>query len=132
MPPVHASPAIQALVVLAIGLVAVLVDTLAVAAAAPAASGLVLLCVFAVPASLADEMLPFWTFILGAAAFAMLLAVDGQHRHEAWRGRLRFRVGERVGRVRDVRWRAIAMVIALIVGAGFTLVGTVGRLPGQR
>ena len=88
VPPVHATPAIQALVVLAIGLVAVLVDTLAVAAAAPAASGLVLLCVFAVPASLADEMLPFWTFVLGAAAFAMLLAVDGQHRHQAWRGRL--------------------------------------------
>lgn len=129
VPPVHATPAIQALVVLAIGLVAVLVDTLAVAAAAPAASGLVLLCVFAVPASLADEMLPFWTFILGAAAFAMLLAVDGQHRHEAWRGRLGS--GSASGSGGSATTVAsIAMVIALIVGAGFTIVGTVGRLPG--
>ncbi|HUQ55359.1 DUF3488 and transglutaminase-like domain-containing protein [Lentzea sp.] len=129
VPPVHATPAIQALVVLAIGLVAVLVDTLAVAAGAPAASGLVLLCVFAVPASLADEMLPFWTFILGAAAFAMLLAVDGQHRHEAWRGRLGSGSASGSGGS-ATSVAAIAMVIALIVGAGFTLVGTVGRLPG--
>jgi transglutaminase-like putative cysteine protease len=128
VPPVHATPAIQALVVLAIGLVAVLVDTLAVAAAAPAASGLVLLCVFAVPASLADEMLPFWTFILGAAAFAMLLAVDGQHRHEAWRGRLGSGSASGSGGSATTV-AAIAMVIALIVGAGFTIVGTVGRLP---
>ena len=129
VPPVHASPAIQALVVLAIGLVAVLVDTLAVAAGAPAASGLVLLCVFAVPASLADEMLPFWTFVLGAAAFAMLLAVDGQHRHEAWRGRLGS--GSASGSGGSATTVAsIAMVIALVVGAGFTVVGTVGRLPG--
>ncbi|MEU7477305.1 DUF3488 and transglutaminase-like domain-containing protein [Lentzea sp. NPDC042327] len=128
VPPVHASPAIQALVVLAIGLVAVLVDTLAVAAAAPAASGLVLLCVFAVPASLADEMLPFWTFVLGAAAFAMLLAVDGQHRHEAWRGRLGSgSAGGTGGSATTVA--SIAMVIALVVGAGVTIVGTVGRLP---
>jgi transglutaminase-like putative cysteine protease len=129
VPPVHATPAIQALVVLAIGLVAVLVDTLAVAAAAPAASGLVLLCVFAVPASLADEMLPFWTFILGAAAFAMLLAVDGQHRHQAWRGRLGSGSASGSGSS-ATSVASIAMVIALIVGAGFTFVGTVGRLPG--
>ncbi|SEQ53025.1 Transglutaminase-like enzyme, putative cysteine protease [Lentzea xinjiangensis] len=129
VPPVHATPAIQALVVLAIGLVAVLVDTLAVAAGAPAASGLVLLCVFAVPASLADEMLPFWTFVLGAAAFAMLLAVDGQHRHEAWRGRLGS--GSASGSGGSATTVAgIAMVIALVVGAGVTIVGTVGRLPG--
>ncbi len=128
VPPVHASPPIQALVVLAIGLVAVLVDTLAVAAAAPAASGLVLLCVFAVPASLADEMLPFWTFILGAAAFAMLLAVDGQHRHEAWRGRLGSGSASGSGGS-ATSVAAIAMVIALVVGAGVTIVGTVGRIP---
>ncbi|HEX7306949.1 DUF3488 and transglutaminase-like domain-containing protein [Lentzea sp.] len=129
VPPVHATPAIQALVVLAIGLVAVLVDTLAVAAAAPAASGLVLLCVFAVPASLADEMLPFWTFVLGAAAFAMLLAVDGQHRHEAWRGRLGSGSASGSGGS-ALTVASVAMVIALVVGAGFTIVGTVGRLPG--
>ncbi|GLZ29777.1 hypothetical protein Lesp02_19670 [Lentzea sp. NBRC 105346] len=130
VPPVQATPAIRCLVMLAIGLVTVLVDTLAVAAAAPAASGLVLLCVFAVPASLAEEMLPFWTFVFGAAAFALLLAVDGQHRHEAWRGRLGSGASSGSGSSATAV-ASIAMVIALIVGAGFTLVGTVGRLPGS-
>ncbi|WP_312878364.1 transglutaminase-like domain-containing protein [Lentzea indica] len=42
----------------------------------------------------------------------------------------RVRLGERVGWFRD-HVASIAMVIALIVGAGFTIVGTVGRLPGS-
>ncbi|TWP50242.1 transglutaminase domain-containing protein [Lentzea tibetensis] len=130
VPPVEATAAIRCLVMVAIGLVTILVDTLAVAAAAPAASGLVLLCVFAVPASLAEEMLPFWTFIFGAAAFALLLAVDGQHRHEAWRGRLGTGASSGSGSSATAV-AAIAMVIALVVGAGFTLVGTIGRLPGS-
>ncbi|WP_199785973.1 transglutaminaseTgpA domain-containing protein [Streptomyces sp. AA4] len=45
LPPVDSTQPILCLVTIAIGLVAVLVDTLAVAAAAPAATGLVLLCV---------------------------------------------------------------------------------------
>ena len=44
----------------------VLVDTLAVSPGTPAASALVLLCVYAVPASLADEMLPWGACVLGA------------------------------------------------------------------
>ena len=55
VPPVPATQAVLCLVVIAIGLVAVLVDTLAVSAGTPAASGLVLLCVYAVPASLAAQ-----------------------------------------------------------------------------
>ncbi|MEO6087287.1 MAG: DUF3488 and transglutaminase-like domain-containing protein [Umezawaea sp.] len=129
VPPVAESPAMRCLIMLAMGLVAVLVDTLAVGAAAPAASGLVLLCVFAVPASLADEMLPLWTFVLGAAAFALLLVVDGQHRHEAWRGRMSGTGGSSSGRAATAV-AGMAVVIALIAGASFTLIGTVGRLPG--
>ncbi|NUT46257.1 MAG: transglutaminase domain-containing protein [Saccharothrix sp.] len=129
VPPVPDSPAMRCLVMLAIGLVAILVDTLAVGLAAPAASGLVLLCVFAVPASLADEMLPLWTFALGAGAFAMLLAVDGQHRHEAWRGRLP-NGGRRGSGPAATAVAGVAVVIALLAGASLTLVGTVGRLPG--
>jgi transglutaminase-like putative cysteine protease len=129
VPPVPDSPAMRCLVMLAIGLVAILVDTLAVAAAAPAASGLVLLCVFAVPASLADEMLPLWTFVFGAGAFALLLAVDGQHRHEAWRGRLATSGANGSGPAATAV-AGSAMVIALLAGASLTLVGTVGRLPG--
>ncbi len=129
VPPVAESPAMRCLIMLAMGLVAVLVDTLAVGAAAPAASGLVLLCVFAVPASLADEMLPLWTFVLGAASFALLLVVDGQHRHEAWRGRMSGTGGSSSGRAATAV-ASMAVVIALLAGATFTLIGTVGRLPG--
>jgi transglutaminase-like putative cysteine protease len=128
VPPVASTPAMTCLVLVAIGLVAVLVDNLAVSTAAPAASGLVLLCVFAVPASLAEEMLPVWTFVLGAASFALLLAVDGQHRHRAWRGRgggVSSGSGPAATSV-----AAVAVVIALLAGASLTFIGTVGRLPG--
>ncbi|CCH34161.1 DUF3488 and transglutaminase-like domain-containing protein [Actinosynnema sp. NPDC047251] len=129
VPPVDDSDAMRCLVMVSIGLVAVLVDLLAVGAAAPAASGLVLLCVFAVPASLADEMLPLWTFVFGAAAFALLLAVDGQHRHQAWRGRLPGRGAGGSGPA-AAAVAGMAVVVALIAGASITLVGTVGKLPG--
>ncbi|GAA2661864.1 MULTISPECIES: DUF3488 and transglutaminase-like domain-containing protein [Actinosynnema] len=130
VPPVPDSPALRCLVMLAIGVVAVVVDTLAVAAAAPAASGLVLLCVFAVPVSLADEVLPLWIFVLGAAAFALLLAVDGQHRHSAWRGRLPRGAGANSAPAATAVAGA-AVVIALLAGVvSAPLVGTVGRLPG--
>ncbi|GAB2986042.1 transglutaminase TgpA family protein [Saccharothrix stipae] len=129
VPPVPDSPAMRCLVMVAIGLVAILVDTLAVGLAAPAASGLVLLCVFAVPASLADEMLPLWTFVFGAAAFALLLAVDGQHRHEAWRGRMAGS-GQSGSGPAATAVAGLAVVVALVAGASLTLVGTVGRLPG--
>ncbi|QUQ71685.1 transglutaminase TgpA family protein [Kutzneria sp. CA-103260] len=132
VPPVPADPPILCLIVVAIGLVTVVVDMLTVEAKAPAASGLVLLCVYAVPASLADEMLPWWSFVLGAAAFAGLLAVDGRQKHKAWRGRRSGAIGstqnppshEATGVV------IVSIVLALIVGGSFTVIGTVGRLPG--
>ncbi|HET6708071.1 transglutaminaseTgpA domain-containing protein [Amycolatopsis sp.] len=129
LPPVEGSQPILCLVTILIGLVAVLVDTLTVAAAAPAATGLVLLCVYAVPAALSDEMLPWWTFLLGAAAFAGLLAVDGNHRHRRWRTR------EAPGRSGKpgVLSAPVAVVSAAIVlgltGGAITWVGTVGSMP---
>jgi transglutaminase-like putative cysteine protease len=131
VPPVPEGKPILCLVMIAIGLVAILVDTLAVAAGTPAATGLVLLCVYAVPASLAEEMLPWWSFVLGGASFAALLAVDGAHRHQKWRNR-----PVRPGKARfdSVRSPAVLVSVALLLGtlAGTqaTLIGTVGRLPG--
>jgi hypothetical protein len=129
LPPVEGSQPILCLITILIGLVAVLVDTLTVAAAAPAATGLVLLCVYAVPAALSEEMLPWWTFLLGGAAFAGLLAVDGNHRHQRWRTR------EAPGRSGKpgVLSAPVAVVAAAIVlglfGGAITWVGTVGRIP---
>lgn len=129
LPPVEGSQPILCLVTILVGLVAVLVDTLTVAAAAPAATGLVLLCVYAVPAALSEEMLPWWTFLLGGAAFAGLLAVDGNHRHRRWRTR------EAPGRSGKpgVLSAPVAVVAAAIVlglfGGAISWVGTVGRIP---
>lgn len=129
VPPVPPTTPVLCLVVIAIGLVAVLVDTLAVAAGTPAACGLVLLCVYAVPASLADEMLPWWSFVLGASAFAALLAVDGAHRHHVWRNRP-VMPGTGRGMGSPSALVSAALVLALIIGATATAVGTVGSLPG--
>jgi transglutaminase-like putative cysteine protease len=145
LPPVPSSPAILCLVTIAIGLVAILVDTLAVSAQAPAATGLVLLCVYAVPASLSDSMLPWWTFLLGAIAFVGLLAVDGGYRKQQWRNETShsaarpnlattsisgtgFSGGFSAAPVAIV---AIALTAGLVVGVAATAVGTVGRLPGN-
>jgi hypothetical protein len=132
VPPVPADQPILCLIVIAIGMVAVVVDMLAVEAEAPAASGLVLLCVYAVPASLADEMLPWWSFLFGAASFATLLAVDGRAKHRAWRGRRTGLPGYSQGAPNHEASAVVlvAIVLALIVGSTFTVIGTVGRLPG--
>ena len=129
VPPVPATQPVLCLVVIAIGLVAVLVDTLAVSAGTPAASGLVLLCVYAVPASLADEMLPWWAFVLGALSFAALLAVDGAHRHQLWRNRPTVQ-GTNGGLGGPAALVGGAVAVALVAGATFTWIGTVGQLPG--
>jgi transglutaminase-like putative cysteine protease len=129
VPPVDATPAVLCLVVIAIGLVAVLVDTLAVSAGTPAACGLVLLCVYAVPASLADELLPWWAFVLGAISFAALLAVDGAHRHQQWRNRPIVQ-GTNAGVGSPAALVSGAVAIALFAGATVTFIGTVGQLPG--
>ena len=131
VPPVDATPAVLCLVVIAIGLVAVLVDTLAVSAGTPAACGLVLLCVYAVPASLADEMLPWWAFVLGAISFAALLAVDGAHRHQQWRNRPVVQ-GTSAGVGSPAALVSGAVAIALFAGATVTFIGTVGQLPGGK
>ncbi|MFF0144827.1 transglutaminase superfamily protein [Amycolatopsis sulphurea] len=127
LPPIDGTQPILCLITIAIGLVAVLVDTLAVAASAPAATGLVLLCVYAVPAALSEEMLPWWTFVLGAVAFAGLLVLDGNHRHRSWRNR------ESPGSAGRALQAPVAVVAAAVVlgmlGGGVGWVGTVGKIP---
>lgn len=132
VPPVPADQAILCLTTLSMGLVAVAVDILAVAMRVPAAAGLILLCVYAVPASLDDVLLPWWSFLLGAAAFTFMLAVDGVRRHQAWRGKLGLPAMATTGVApATVAVTTVGIVVALFVGSAFTLIGTVGRLPGD-
>ena len=131
VPPVPSDDPILALVVIAIGLVAVMVDTLAVVTGTPAVCGLVLLCVYAVPASLAEEMLPWWSFALGAASFATLLAADGAHRHQVWRNRpARASISGRLGSLTSpIALVSVTVLLGILAGSQTTLIGTVGRLP---
>ncbi|NIJ12804.1 hypothetical protein FHU38_003148 [Saccharomonospora amisosensis] len=132
LPPVEASAPILCLVTIAIGLVAILVDTLAVAAAAPAATGLVLLCVYAVPSALAGELLPWWTFVFGAASFAALLAADGSHRHRSWRNRTAPGTSASPGTTSaPAAVVAASLVVGLVAGSTVTAIGTEGSLPGS-
>ncbi|MBA8823406.1 transglutaminase-like putative cysteine protease [Saccharopolyspora lacisalsi] len=130
VPPVPADTAVQSLVFVGIGLVTLLVDAIAVAARAPAVAGLVLLCVFAVPASLSDSILPWWAFVAGAAGFVLLLVVEGQQRRAPTSdgGHNQITV-PRFGR-HSLVVAGAASLVALLVGSIFTGVGTEGRLPG--
>ncbi|PPK67522.1 DUF3488 and transglutaminase-like domain-containing protein [Actinokineospora auranticolor] len=130
VPPVAETRPVLCLVVIAIGLVGVLVDTLAVAAGTPAACGLVLLCVYAVPASLADDLLPWWSFVLGAGSFAVLLAVDGTHRHRLWRNQAALPT-RGAGFGSPTAMVSSALVLGLLAGGLITGIGTVGSLPGD-
>lgn len=131
VPPVPAEPALQCLVSLGLGLVAVLVDAISVAVATPAVAGLVLLCVYALPVSLDPRMLPWWTFVAAAAGFSLLLLTQ----RGGWRTKTRSQAP--ILRTRGVvgqQFTAIggaALVVALLVGTTFTGVGTEGRLPGD-
>ncbi|ASO19436.1 transglutaminase-like putative cysteine protease [Actinoalloteichus hoggarensis] len=131
IPPIETTAAITAVLVAALGLVAILVDLLAVSAKAPAAAGLVLLTVFAVPASLAPELLPWWTFVLGAVGFATLLAVDGRLKALGWRRAGGAGSGRtEPGRSPMVAITAAAAALALGAGSTLTFIGTDGRIPG--
>lgn len=130
VPPVDATTEMLLLMTIGLGLVAVAVDAVAVTAAAPAAAGLVLLCVFAVPASVADGMLPWWSFAAGAAGFAGLLAVDGQRRHLAWRGSSAAPADSGAAPT-AMAVAGVALITATLAGGVMTVVGTEGRLPGS-
>ncbi|HET8642513.1 MAG TPA: transglutaminaseTgpA domain-containing protein, partial [Pseudonocardiaceae bacterium] len=116
VPPVEATTEMLLLVTVGLGLVAIVVDLVAVSARAPAAAGLVLLCVFAVPASVSDGMLPWWTFVLGASGFALLLVVDGQRRHVMWRGGSAERNDGGAGQT-AAAVAGVALIVALLAGA---------------
>ncbi|WP_433294958.1 transglutaminase TgpA family protein [Pseudonocardia sp. CA-142604] len=110
--PVTSTPQILFLVAAAFGLLAIGVHLAAVSAAAPAAAGVPLLAVFAVPAALADTLLPWWAMAAAAAGFGLLLVAQ-----TGFRGRL-------PGAAALV---AVAVVLAVGVGTATSFVGTAGR-----
>ncbi|RCW43284.1 transglutaminase superfamily protein [Halopolyspora algeriensis] len=129
VPPVSADTALQCLVFLGIGLTALLLDAIAVSLRSPAVAGLVLLCVFAVPASLSDDLLPWWTFLTGALGFVLLLMAGSRREHTGSGEREEHRFVGLGGQSLTIA--GLAAVVALLAGSTFTAVGTEGRLPGS-
>lgn len=113
--PVAETPEILFLVSASVGLLSVAVHLAVVGAAAPAVAGVPLLAAFAVPAALADGLLPWWALVAAAAGFGLLLlAPDGQ----------RSQVPGGIVLV------AGAAVVALLLGSLTAFVGTSGRFDG--
>jgi transglutaminase-like putative cysteine protease len=124
--PVPATREILLLVTAAFGLLAVGVHLAAVSAAAPAAAGIPLLAVFAVPAALADDLLPWWAMAAATAGFGLLLVarseVDARSADTAGAAVRRLPGGAAL--------IAGAVVLSLGVGAAAGFVGTAGRFAG--
>ncbi|MEO5833226.1 MAG: DUF3488 and transglutaminase-like domain-containing protein [Nakamurella sp.] len=120
--PAPATPELSFLIAIALGLTALIADFFVSEVDAPALVALPLLCLYSVPASISEEMLPWWAFALPAGCYVALVAVAGHP------GR---RVGLRAG-VGVVAAGGLALVLAigssLLVADAVTGVGTAGRL----
>ena len=110
--PVPGTPEILFLVAASLGLLTVAVHLAAVGAGAPAAGGVPLLAAFAVPAALADDLLPWWTLAAAAAGFGLLLVAPDGNRRQLPGG---------------VALVAGASAVALLIGVAGAFVGTAGR-----
>ncbi|MFD0660006.1 transglutaminase TgpA family protein [Thermocatellispora tengchongensis] len=82
--PVPDNPGITLITAAGVGLIAVMVDALAVRARRAALAGLPLLALFIVPAEIVAEPLAWPAFILAAAGYTGLLAADGRERVGRW------------------------------------------------
>lgn len=123
VPPAPATVELSFLIALTVGTTALIVDFLVAEARSPALVALPLLCLYSVPASIATEQLPWWTFAAPATLYAVLLAVTG-------------RVGSRSRGRATVSLVVSAVVIstvgtlaAVAIGDSVTGIGTEGRLP---
>jgi transglutaminase-like putative cysteine protease len=118
-PPVPPERGIVLITVAGVGLVALLVDLVAVAWDRAALAGLPLLALFAVPSAVLPGGLGSWPFAVGAAGWLLLLLEEGSDRIGRWGSPLRApdsplvadtglaRVGRRIG--------AAALGFALVV-----------------
>jgi transglutaminase-like putative cysteine protease/uncharacterized membrane protein YhaH (DUF805 family) len=124
--PIGVSPGIELITVAGVGLVALLVDTLAVTFRRAALAGLPLLVLYTVPTAIAPEGVSWVAFAVAGVAFLTLLLAESRERVNRWGRPMRYsvsrenwkpdvetaplsQVGRRVG--------ATALGLALIVPA---------------
>ncbi|HYN75479.1 MAG TPA: DUF3488 and transglutaminase-like domain-containing protein [Candidatus Limnocylindria bacterium] len=87
-PPAAVTPGLAFLLAASIGLIAVVVDTIAVTYRSPALAGLPLLVLYAVPVSVVANGVSWIYFGLAAAGWLTLLLADGRERIGGWGRRL--------------------------------------------
>ncbi|HEU0239288.1 MAG TPA: DUF3488 and transglutaminase-like domain-containing protein [Micromonosporaceae bacterium] len=140
--PVDSDPGLLMLTTAGIGIVAVFVDFLAVSLHRPAAAGLPLLAVYAVPVAIDTKSIYFAEYAIGAAGYLWLLVTDNVDRVRVFGRRF---TGEgkgvdmwepsplaAVGRRIAVGCVALAILVPLVVpGFNTTLVGVLGTVGGS-
>jgi transglutaminase-like putative cysteine protease len=82
--PVPVSRGVTLLAAVGVGLVAIIVDFLAVRLRRAAPAGLPLLAMYSVPAAVREESIGWLAFVLGAAGFMALLLADAQEQVYGW------------------------------------------------
>ena len=82
--PVPATTGLVVLTTVAVGALAVVVDLVAVSLRRPAAAGLALLALYAVPTAVASGGVPWLLFVVGAAGYLVLLLAEGRERLLRW------------------------------------------------
>ena len=87
-PPAPVTPGLVVVLAASLGLVAVVVDTIAVTYRSPAFAGLPLLVLYAVPVALVPHGVPWAYFGVAAAGWLGLLLADGSERLGGWGRRL--------------------------------------------
>ncbi|MGY1772821.1 transglutaminase family protein [Blastococcus sp. SYSU D00813] len=114
---------LRALTALMVGILAVVVDLVAVGGRQPALAALSLLVVFCVPVSTIDGGIGLTAVALPVAGLALLLWAD-QHRRLAWRPRRADGPRPATGAVTAVRTGLLALAAAMVLGS---LVPTLGE-----
>lgn len=82
--PAPATPGLKLVTAGSVGLVAIVIDTIAVGMRRPAASGLVLLALYAVPAAVAFDGVGWFPFVLAGSGYLVLLLAEGHERILRW------------------------------------------------
>jgi transglutaminase-like putative cysteine protease len=123
VPPAVSSTELSFLIALSVGAAALIVDVLIAAVRAPALIALPLLSLYSVPASIDNDLLPWYAFVLPALLYVALLAVMG---HAGWGADTRAWSSLAIS---GATIAVIAVVGSLLLADSITAVGTDGRLP---
>ena len=119
--PVPATSGLVVLTTVAVGALAIVVDLVAVVLRRPAAAGLALLALYAVPTAVASDGVPWLLFVVGATGYLVLLLAEGRERLLRW-GRPVAEQGTATGSIRPAalpltghQIGATALAIAVVI-----------------